>query len=73
MNVFYLLTPIPSASRDLKFLFIFKPLNLYHFIRMWNFDEPARREGTNCIKYDRREETFGTNDLIPDVGGRYGF
>ena len=32
---------------------------------MWNFDEPARREGTNCIKYDRREETFGTNDLIP--------
>ena len=32
---------------------------------MWNFDEPAGREGTNCIKYDRREETFGVNDVIP--------
>jgi cystathionine beta-lyase len=32
---------------------------------MWNFDEPAPREGTNCIKYDRREETFGINDVIP--------
>jgi cystathionine beta-lyase len=32
---------------------------------MWNFDEPASREGTNCIKYDRREETFGVKDLIP--------
>ncbi len=31
----------------------------------WNFDEPARREGTNCIKYDLREETFGTKDVIP--------
>jgi len=32
---------------------------------MWNFDEPAGREGTNCLKYDRREETFGVNDVIP--------
>ena len=32
---------------------------------MWNFDEPAGREGTDCIKYDRREETFGVKDLIP--------
>jgi cysteine-S-conjugate beta-lyase len=32
---------------------------------MWNFDEPASREGTDCIKYDRREETFGVNDVIP--------
>ena len=32
---------------------------------MWNFDEPAPREGTNCIKYDRREETFGVKDVIP--------
>ena len=32
---------------------------------MWNFDEPKRREGTNCIKYDRREEIFGTKDVIP--------
>jgi cystathionine beta-lyase len=31
----------------------------------WNFDEPAKREGTNCIKYDRREETFGAKDIIP--------
>ena len=32
---------------------------------MWNFDEPAGREGTNCIKYDRREEIFGVKDVIP--------
>jgi cysteine-S-conjugate beta-lyase len=32
---------------------------------MWNFDVPAGREGTNCIKYDRREETFGVKDVIP--------
>lgn len=34
-------------------------------LRMWNFDEPIVREGTNCIKYDRREETFGVKDVIP--------
>lgn len=32
---------------------------------MWNFDEPAGREGTDCIKYDRREETFGVKGIIP--------
>jgi cysteine-S-conjugate beta-lyase len=32
---------------------------------MWNFDEPALREGTDCIKYDLREETFGIKDVIP--------
>ena len=32
---------------------------------MWNFDEPAGREGTDCIKYDRREEIFGVKDVIP--------
>ncbi len=32
---------------------------------MWNFDEPAKREGTNCIKYDLRQETFGVKDAIP--------
>ena len=32
---------------------------------MWNFDEPAGREGTDCIKYDRREETFGLKNIIP--------
>jgi cysteine-S-conjugate beta-lyase len=32
---------------------------------MWNFDEPVARERTNCIKYDRREETFGAKDIIP--------
>jgi cysteine-S-conjugate beta-lyase len=31
----------------------------------WNFDEPAGREGTNCIKYDRRENVFGKKDVIP--------
>jgi len=32
---------------------------------MWNFDEPVNREGTNCIKYDLREEIFGVKDIIP--------
>ena len=32
---------------------------------MWNFDEPTGREGTNCIKYDRREEIFGKKDILP--------
>lgn len=32
---------------------------------MWNFDEPTIREHTDCIKYDRREETFGVKDIIP--------
>jgi cysteine-S-conjugate beta-lyase len=31
----------------------------------WNFDEPVPREGTNCIKYDLRKETFGFADVIP--------
>lgn len=31
----------------------------------WNFDEPVSREGTNCVKYDLRTETFGSGDLIP--------
>jgi cystathionine beta-lyase len=31
----------------------------------WNFDEPSRREGTSCIKYDLRKETFGVADVIP--------
>jgi len=31
----------------------------------WNFDEPARREGTSCIKYDLRKETFGVAEVIP--------
>jgi cystathionine beta-lyase len=31
----------------------------------WNFDEPSQREGTNCIKYDLRKETFGVADVIP--------
>lgn len=32
---------------------------------MWNFDEPIQREGTNCIKYDLREEIFGRKEIIP--------
>jgi cystathionine beta-lyase len=62
---FHLPCQSQTPTRDLKILYIFKPLNLFHFLRMWNFDEPARREGTNCIKYDRRKETFGTNEVIP--------
>ncbi len=31
----------------------------------WNFDEAPVREGTNSIKYDLRNETFGTDGLIP--------
>jgi cysteine-S-conjugate beta-lyase len=32
---------------------------------MWNFDEPVEREGTDCIKYDLREDTFGVRNIIP--------
>jgi cystathionine beta-lyase len=32
---------------------------------MWNFDEPYEREGTDCIKYDWREEVFGVKNVIP--------
>jgi cystathionine beta-lyase len=32
---------------------------------MWNFDETTDREGTNCIKYDLREDTFGVKNVIP--------
>lgn len=32
---------------------------------MWNFDEPAGREGSDCIKFDRRMETFGVKNVIP--------
>jgi cystathionine beta-lyase len=31
----------------------------------WNFDETPVREGTNCIKYDLRRETFGVKEVIP--------
>jgi len=31
----------------------------------WNFDEFVPREGTDCLKYDRRKEVFGTDDVIP--------
>jgi cysteine-S-conjugate beta-lyase len=31
----------------------------------WNFDEAVEREGTDCIKYDLRLETFGKKDVIP--------
>jgi cystathionine beta-lyase len=32
---------------------------------MWNFDGPVNREGTDCIKYDLREEIFGMKNIIP--------
>ena len=31
----------------------------------WNFDELIQREGTDSIKYDLRQETFGQSDVIP--------
>ncbi len=31
----------------------------------WNFDEAVDREGTDCIKYDLREDIFGRKDVIP--------
>jgi cystathionine beta-lyase len=31
----------------------------------WNFDETISREGTSCVKYDRRKDTFGIMDVIP--------
>ena len=31
----------------------------------WNFDEEVCREGTDCIKYDLREDIFGRKDVIP--------
>jgi cysteine-S-conjugate beta-lyase len=31
----------------------------------WNFDEMIDREGTACIKYDQRQETFGRADVLP--------
>lgn len=31
----------------------------------WNFDEEVKRDGTDCIKYDLREEIFGKKDVIP--------
>jgi len=32
---------------------------------MWNFDRPVKREDTDCIKYDLREEIFGMKNIIP--------
>lgn len=31
----------------------------------WDFDDAPVREGTDCIKYDFRKETFGVSELIP--------
>jgi cystathionine beta-lyase len=31
----------------------------------WNFDNVPDREGTNCIKFDLRKETFGVPGVIP--------
>jgi cystathionine beta-lyase len=31
----------------------------------WDFDEEVSREGTDCVKYDLRKETYGTEDVIP--------
>ncbi len=31
----------------------------------WNFDEGVPREGTDCVKYDLRQEVFGKHNVIP--------
>ncbi len=31
----------------------------------WDFDEIIPREGTDSVKYDRRKEVFGTENVIP--------
>jgi cystathionine beta-lyase len=31
----------------------------------YNFDKPVSRQGTSSVKYDRREEVFGKEDIIP--------
>lgn len=31
----------------------------------WDFDEPVERKGTDCVKHDLLNETFGTDNLIP--------
>lgn len=31
----------------------------------WNFNEAPGRERTDCVKYDLRKETFGTEEIIP--------
>jgi cystathionine beta-lyase len=31
----------------------------------WDFDEDVSREGSDCLKYDRRKEIFGYGDIIP--------
>jgi cystathionine beta-lyase len=31
----------------------------------WDFEETIKREGTDCIKYDLRNEVFGTSAIIP--------
>jgi cystathionine beta-lyase len=38
---------------------------IYLVSMTWNFDETVGREGTDCIKYDLREQTFGRKDVIP--------
>ncbi len=31
----------------------------------YNFDEKVKREGTNCLKYDSRENVFGNGEVLP--------
>jgi len=32
---------------------------------MWNFDRPVKREDTDCIKYDLREEYWCEKYIMP--------
>ena len=33
--------------------------------KIYNFDKPVCRRGTNCVKYDALRELYGSEDLIP--------
>jgi len=33
--------------------------------KLYNFDETIERRGTNCIKFDKNEAIFGTEDVMP--------
>lgn len=47
----------------LRFFHIFDSLKI--LLMSWNFDEHISREGTYCVKYDLRQEFFGSTDVIP--------
>ena len=39
----------------------------------YNFDEVIERRGTDSVKWDGVKSVWGRDDLLPHVGGGYGF